>query len=77
MIPPYVVSNRFIAYLYFDIVITNIPSLMHLVLVMCDASIVTVLICLKVNSCQIIQKTPSTCTLEFEMKGIISGNVSM
>ena len=56
MIPPYVVSNHFIAYLYFDIVITNIPSLMHLVLVMCDASIVTVLICLKVNSCQIITK---------------------
>ena len=31
-------------------------SLMHLVLVMCDASIVTVLLCLKFNLCQIITK---------------------
>ena len=42
---------------------------MHLGLVMCDASIVTVLLCLKVNFCQIIKQTHSTCTLEFEMKG--------
>ena len=32
---------------------TYMSSLMHLVLVMCDASIVTVLLCLKVNLCQI------------------------
>ena len=44
-------------------------SLMYLVLVMRDASIVTVLLCLKVNSCQIVKKTHSKCTLEIEMKG--------
>ena len=42
---------------------------MHLVLVMCDASIVTVLLCLKVNLCHIIKKTDLKCTLKIEMKG--------
>ena len=41
---------------------------MHLVLVMCEACTVTVFLCLKVNLCQIINKTHLTCTLEFEMK---------
>jgi len=45
-------------------------SLMHLILVLGDASIVTVLLCLKVNSCQIVKKkTHSKCTQEIEMKG--------
>ena len=42
---------------------------MHLILVICDASIVNVLLCLKVNLCQIIKQTHSTSTLEVEMKG--------
>jgi len=44
-------------------------SLMHLVLVMGDTSIVTVLLRLKVKLCQIVEKTRSKCTLEIEMKG--------
>ena len=48
---------------------TYISSLMHLVLVVCDASTVTALLCLKVNLCQIIKKPHSTCTLELEMDG--------
>jgi len=49
-------------------------SLMHLVLVMGDASIVNVFLCLKVISCQIVLKTHSKCTQEIEMKDFFYQN---
>ena len=42
---------------------------MYLILVICDASIVSVLLSLKVNSCENINKTHSAYTLEVRDEG--------